>query len=82
MALKKTFQVCGVTVNDGYLRVSNLQGTKNSMGFSVAFQASANDDALKHESFSFMPDMNGANFIKQAYEYLKTLEGYKDALDC
>jgi hypothetical protein len=82
MALKKTFQVCGVTVNDGYLRVSNLQGTKNSVTYVVAFQASADNDALRHESFSFVPDLNGANFIKQAYEHLKTLEGYKDALDC
>lgn len=82
MALKKTFEVAGLTVTDGYLRVSNLQGTKNSVAYVVAFQASANNDALRHQSFSFAPDMNGANFIKQAYEHLKTLEGYKDAVDC
>jgi hypothetical protein len=82
MALKKTFEIAGLTVTDGYLRVSNVHGTKNSMAYSIAFQASVDNDPLRQESFSFVPDMNGPNFIKQAYENLKSLEGYKDAVDC
>ena len=82
MALKKTFEIAGLTVTDGYLRVSDVRGTKNSLAYVISFQANADNDALRQESFSFAPDMNGANFIKQAYEHLKTLEGYKDAVDC
>ena len=82
MALKKTFEISGLTVTNGYLRVSNIEGTKNRLVFVVAFQTSASNDALRHESFSFTPSMTDANFIKQAYEHLKTLEGYKDAVDC
>lgn len=82
MALRKTFQISGLTVTDGYLRVSNVHGTKSNMSYAVAFQASANNDALRYETFYFEPDMNGANFIKQAYDNLKTLEGYQDSVDC
>lgn len=82
MALKKTFEISGLTVTDGYLRVTNVEGTKNRVAYVVAFQTSANHNALRHESFSFTPSMNGANFIQQAYENLKSLEGYTDAVDC
>jgi hypothetical protein len=82
MALKKTFEIAGITVPDGYLRVSNVKGSKNNMEYVVAFQASAEHDALRHQEFMFIPDMNGPNFIKQAYQHLKTLEGFKDAVDC
>jgi hypothetical protein len=30
----------------------------------------------------FIPDMEGGNFIKQAYLYLKTLPEFADAVDC
>jgi hypothetical protein len=81
MALQMTFTHAGVTVADGYLRVSDLAGTKSSIGFALAYQASAGEDALKHERFSFTPNMSGGNFIAQAYEHLKTLPEFAGAAD-
>ncbi|PAD19119.1 hypothetical protein [Shouchella clausii] len=38
---------------------------------------------LKQSNYVFIPDLeDGApNFIKQGYDYLKTLDEYKDAID-
>jgi hypothetical protein len=32
--------------------------------------------------YNFVPSLEGANFIAQAYEYLKTLPEFKGATDC
>ena len=40
------------------------------------------DTILQTESYTFAPKLDGENFIKQAYEHLKTLEEFKDAIDC
>jgi hypothetical protein len=32
--------------------------------------------------YSFAPDLNGKNFIAQAYEHLKTLPEFAGATDC
>lgn len=81
MALQMTYTHAGLTVTDGYLRVSDISGTKTSIGFSLAYQSASGEDALKHESFSFTPDMDGGNFIAQAYTHLKTLPEFSGATD-
>ena len=82
MALKKTFEHCGVTINDGYLKVAEFSGNKTGIGFSLAFMANAKADAIKHEQFNFVPNLEGQNFIAQAYEHLKTLPEFAGAEDC
>jgi hypothetical protein len=32
--------------------------------------------------YKFAPNLDGANFIKQAYEHLKTLPEFSGATDC
>jgi hypothetical protein len=81
MALKKTFEHCGVTVKEGYLKVAEIAGTKNSMGFSLAYKANVENDAIKTERFNFVPSMD-ANFIEQAYLHLKSLPEFQNAVDC
>jgi hypothetical protein len=82
MALKKTFEHCGVTVKDGYLKVAEFSGDKTGIGFSLAFKATAEANALKHERFNFVPNLDGQNFIAQAYTHLKTLPEFAGAQDC
>jgi hypothetical protein len=81
MALSKTFDFAGLTVTNGYLRVTEVSGSKNRVAFSVSFAVASDTDAVKYERFDFVPNMDGDNFIKQAYEYLKTLPDYADATD-
>lgn len=82
MALKKNFEHNGVQVAGGYLKVANINGNKNQVAFVVSYAVDAANDALKTEEFSFAPNMDGGNFIAQAYAYLKSLNGFQDATDC
>jgi hypothetical protein len=82
MALNKNFSVAGVTINNGYLRVSQLFGDKHNIGFVLSYQVNQSEPALKLEQFDFKPVMNESNFIKQAYEHLKTVPEFSDATDC
>jgi hypothetical protein len=81
MALKKSFEHCGVNVNNGYLKVSEFSGSKSGIGFAVAYKVDAEHDAIKVERFNFVPTMD-TNFIAQAYAHLKTLPEFAGATDC
>lgn len=82
MALKKNFEHNGVQVASGYLKVVNVTGDKNRVAFVVSYAVDAAHDAIKTEQFNFVPNMDGGNFIAQAYEYLKSLNGFQDATNC
>jgi len=82
MALKQTFEHCGITVKDGYLKVSEFSGDKTDVGFSIAFKANLEANAIKYERFNFVPNLDGQNFIAQAYTHLKTLPEFAGATDC
>ena len=82
MALKKTYQRDGATVKDAYNKVGNISGTKNRFSFTVEVKASAEAPAVMEEAYSMSPSMDGGNFIKQAYDYLKTLPEYAGSEDC
>ena len=67
---------------DSYIRVSRLDGSKAGLSFFVDY---LNGDAfVKREVFQFKPSVeDGAtNFIAQAYEHMKTLPEFADAVDC
>jgi len=82
MALKKTYQRDGVTITDAYIKVGNINGTKNWFSFTVEIKGNAEAPAVMEETHSFAPSMDGGNFVKQAYDYLKTLPEYAGAEDC
>ena len=95
MALRKKITVTGETmlytpfgvVNTGesmvsvnaYIKVKNVQGGKETVTASVEF--SDGQTALQKQ-FVFAPNLDGPNFIKQAYEHLKTLPEFDGAVDC
>jgi len=81
MAFTKTFTYAGLTVKNGYLRISDFSGSKNGILFVLSYQAITGETALTTKQFSFTPSMD-SNFIAQAYLYLKTLPEFADAIDC
>ncbi len=95
MALQKTITITGqasvayggntlqigeqqATIVAAYIKVENITGNKETVDFIVSI--SGEENAFSRE-FSFSPSMEGSNFIKQAYEHLKTLPEFADAED-
>lgn len=60
------------------IKVSSVQGSSTEASADVRFIA---DGVSFAKFYKFTPDMNGPNFVKQAYEYLKTLPEFEDAKD-
>lgn len=79
----------GICINNSYARVSTIGGDKNSLIINLCAYLDKEafldgKDFIKQSTFQFTPDVSDEsnNFIKQAYDYLKTLPGYEDAVDC
>ncbi|AVK50679.1 hypothetical protein AXY43_23150 [Clostridium sp. MF28] len=72
-----------VTVNSAYIKILNQNGDKNNLVLNVGIYDKKDGTLLKQECYSFIPDVSSTskNFIQQGYEYLKTLEEYKDVVD-
>ena len=88
MALKKTFSksiqgFAGELVcTDAYWRVTEIVGNKSSIKFVVcAFSDNLQVDGRTYE-FKPSVDDGSDNFIKQAYEHLKTLPEFSGSQDC
>jgi len=94
MALRKILQVSGdamLVTEYGQLRIGNQQATincyikveavsggKDNVVASVLFKS---DTVAFTKTYEFVPDMDGSNFIKQAYEHIKTLAEFVNAED-
>lgn len=62
-----------------YIKVQRVAGDKTLVNVDVLLTG----DSINGKRFySFAPDLNGPNFIKQAYDYLKTLPEFAGAIDC
>lgn len=69
-----------VTVSDVfYIKVEAVTGTKEKANCSVSLTG---QKIKMQKMYKFAPDLNGSNFIKQAYEHLKTLPEFAGATDC
>jgi hypothetical protein len=86
MAIQKTLtkSIVGyageLVARNTIFRVSHINGTKDILMFNV--EGKQENLIIYRDEFSFTPDLNGSNFIKQAYEYLKTLPEFAGATDC
>ena len=95
MALTKTFRVAGketvstefgvfssqsVTVNlhNAYIKVESVSGDKETVTATVTTKIG---EGVKTKFYHYKPNLDGSNFIKQAYEHLKTLPEFADAVD-
>lgn len=81
MALQKGFTHHGMTVENGYVKISSVSGNKSTIFLQVDYCVATGLDPVKTASFSFAPDMDGENFIKQGYLYLKSLDEFSGAGD-
>jgi hypothetical protein len=95
MALKQTInKTCeafvdfnGASVNVGafpiqdvfVIHVTQVSGTKTN---ALAYVIFAGKEINYQKKYEFVSDMNGKNFIAQAYEHLKTLPEFASAIDC
>lgn len=72
------------TIDNAYVKIINTSGDKSNVSINVGIYTGEDNDILvKTEQYFFKPDLdsNSPNFIKQGYEYLKTLPKFADAVD-
>lgn len=87
MALTKQIEMVSnfgdiVVFNNAYFAITSISGNKNNIDVCLSLFKEKNGILIKSDIYSFIPSLQGENFITQAYEYLKTLEEFKDAEDC
>lgn len=78
----QAFKLPGMThvLRDCYIKVARLSGHKGEVTAHV--EITNPEGAFIEYGYGFIPDLNGDNFFKQAYLYLKTRPEYSDAEDC
>jgi hypothetical protein len=64
-----------------YIKVQSISGDKNSINATVTF-TDDNIEFSKNYVFPTAINDDAPNFIKQAYEYLKTLPEFENSEDC
>lgn len=87
MALKKTILLVDnfgelIEFQDAYIKVSRIAGDKSLMLFDVDAMKAKDGVLLTRKSFELAPNLDGENFIAQAYAHLKTLPEFDGAQDC
>lgn len=90
MALSKNIVLNnGLTVENAYIKIDTVGGYKGGLDISVNSYISkdgfeSGKGYLEQKIYNFVPSVEDTslNFIKQGYEYIKTLDEYKDAVDC
>lgn len=87
MALQQTIihniRLVGPTEFNTYVKVATVTGTKEQMSIEVKYlKDGPAGELIQALTFEFEPDMLGPNFIQQAYQFLKTLPEFSNAVDC
>lgn len=67
---------------DSYIKVDSLSGNKKEMCIAIGIYREKDGQKISNQQAAFSPNLNGKNFIAQAYEHLKTLSEFSDATDC
>ncbi len=83
MALKTDWKIGEKTYSDCYVKVVSLDGNKKYInGAALVIDQESNEPVYDYR-FMFTPsaDDNSVRWDKQAYEYLKTLPEFKNAVD-
>jgi|688.fasta_scaffold660510_2 hypothetical protein len=70
----------GQLTTQAQFKVSSLSGSKHNM--SALVTGVVDGHQVYTEEHFFVPNLDGHNFIKQAYEHLKTLPEFAGATDC
>jgi hypothetical protein len=84
MAISKNYNFRDIIISNAYFRIDNLNGNKNGINIILGIYSNKDSSkAIETKLYTFVPNVldNSKNFIKQGYEYLKTLDEFKDAVD-
>lgn len=67
-----------------YCRIEQLVGGKDNIEFKLYIYDTNIENLIEVRTYTFIPSVmdNSDNFIKQGYQYLKTLPEFSNALDC
>ena len=71
-----------VSFDETYIKVEDVGGTKENVSATVNIYKAKGGQFLFLFRTNFVPNMDGKNFIAQAYEHIKTLPEFADATDC
>ncbi|WP_345880351.1 hypothetical protein [Shewanella algae] len=72
-----------LVVNDAYWRVIDVSGNKTELLVKMEVRESQDaDTTIGLFPFSFEPSNEGGNYIMQAYEHVKKLPQFAEAVDC
>lgn len=87
MAIKKTINLIdnfGINVEfqDAYIKIERVDANKISGMAYVVICHGVSKKELKRDIQEFNVNLGGSNFIRQAYEHIKTLPDYIDGIDC
>lgn len=87
MALKMNVNLNnGINLNDAYIKIIAVGGTKENAVIEAGIFVDVNftnDKFIEKRFYNFKPSVedNSENWIKQGYEYLKTLDEYSNSID-
>ena len=65
-----------------YVQIRDIKASKVEVAARVFFVNEESGSLVREQFYTFQPDLEGPNFIAQAYEHLKTLPEFADAEDC
>jgi hypothetical protein len=88
MALKKSIVetrenfLGQLTAEDAYWRVFNVAGSKEKVTAIIGAYVVKGGKILTAQQYDFVPNMDGGNFIAQAYKHIKALPEFEGAEDC
>lgn len=83
MALKVNRKLkTGIMVESAYARVEHISSNKNTLGMQVNFYTSIENEAFETLNYQTDLKIDDSNYFKQAYEYLKTIDEFKESEDC
>ena len=82
-SITKTIYGQEVVIPNAYIKIKRISGHKGNLSVSVWTYDQADGDLIEQDSVTFVPSTasGSENFIKQAYEHLKTLDAYSDCAD-
>ena len=73
-----------ITFENAYIKITNISGNKELEILTVSiYSDNTQNNLIEIKEYNFIPNVENSapNFIKQGYEYLKTLDEYKDVID-
>lgn len=87
MALKKTLTLVdnfgkNVEFVDAYIKIVSISGSKDLLTAEISILEAKDGKMLKSQSLRFSPDLDGSNFIRQAYMRAKETKEFENSTDC